>query len=606
MGHWPRDQDEDKGGKLHSARGALNVSMRTLMKLTGACAGIVLTLSACLFADSNLRITDAGLHGYGGTPAAVQLIVRNPSPQPQTVHLRIAVGDALTDKASVEADVSLNGTEERQLELPVVIPAGQTKITADAFAGGAVFGHDVYDKTLTRATLVALMCASESICQSAQSQIEFSGNIQERADKNRYLRFAVVSDPREDWWAYTPATAIVLATALTKFTPEQQSALEGYLRRGGRLVLIEDEIADPDFLSTYRKGPAEQDGERVGKGTLYRVAGLSTNDLGEIFSGRNLPREVNYVYNATSWQGSFPVNWLRQRFAAIFHFPQLKWILIWLAVYILIIGVINFTILRRLRRLEFGWISMCVLALLFSAGFYVSSASGRPRQFRLDNLATYYLDSRSPLAAADYQLRISVPKRQDVLVSVADSALFTDPTPTSGEATSQIWTEINGQVAAATRQYDVRLGPPRQLDLSLLKWSFIDLNLEGLREFPGTVHFVGPNRVRNDTGLNFDEAVYYDGRGNVIYVMAGLAAGQEIELDTIPHKPITRQRQTWNFNLDQSKATLEDLALAGLLPFGGGRQVFAGFSDQPALPVELNIQHQEKVHSLIVVSEEQL
>jgi hypothetical protein len=575
------------------------------MKRTGPCAGVVLVLSACLFADSNLRITDAGLHGYGGTPCAVQFIVRNPSSQPQTVHLRIAAGDISGDKVTVEADVSLNGAEERQLELPVPIPAGQTKITADAFAGGAAFGHDVYDKTLTRATLVALMCASESICQSAQSQIEFSGNIQERADKNRYLRFAVVNDPRGDWWAYTPATAVVLATAVTNFAPEQQSALEGYLRRGGRLVLVEDEIADSDFLFTYRKGPPEEDGERVGKGTLYRVTGLSTNEMGEVFSGRNLPREVNYIYNATSWQGSLPVNWLRQRFAATFHFPPLRWILIWLAAYILIIGVMNFTILRRLRRLELGWISMCGLALLFAAGFYVSSASGRPRQFRLDNLAAYYLDARSPLAAADYQLRISAPKRQDVAVSVADPALFTDPAATSGEATSQIWTEINGQVAAATRQYDVRLGPPRQLELSLLKWSFIDLNLEGLREFPGTVHFVGANRVRNDTGLNFDEAVYYDGRGNVIYAMAGLAAGQEIELDTIPHKPIPRQRQTWDFNLDQSKATLEDLALAGLLPFGGGRQVFAGFSDGPGLPVELNLRHEEKVHSLIVVAEEQ-
>lgn len=573
------------------------------MKRMGRCAGVVFVFCACLFADSNLRITDVGLHGYGGTISAVQLVVRNPSSQPQLVHLSVAIADRWGVTNTVNTDVRLNGAEERQLELPALIAAGETKITADAFAGGSASGHDTYDRSLPRGTLIALMCASESICQSAQSQIEFSGDIQERANKNRYLRFAVMNDPREDWWAYTPATVVVLATPLARFTAEQRSALEGYLRRGGRLVLVEDEIADSDFLSAYRKGPQDTNGERVAKGTLFRVSGMSANQLGEIFSGHNLPGETNYVQNDTTWQR---LTWLRQRFATRFHFPQLGWILIWLAIYILIIGFINFAILRRLRRLEFGWISMCGLALLFAAGFYFSSASRQPKQFRVDNLAVYYLDSRSPVAAADCQLRISAPKRQDVVVSVADTALFTNPAHTDGEANSQIWPEINRTVERATRRYDIQLGPPRQIELSLLKWSFADLNLDGLHEFPGTVHFVGPNRLRNDTGLNFDEAVYYNGRGNMIYTMAKLAAGQEVDLETIPHKPITRERQqAWNFNLDQSKASLEDLALAGWLPFGGGQQVFAGLSDVPGLPVELNIQHQENVHSLIVVSAEQ-
>jgi hypothetical protein len=31
-------------------------------------------------------------------------------------------------------------------------------------------------------------------------------------------------------------------------------------------------------------------------------------------------------------------------------------------------------------------------------------------------------------------------------------------------------------------------------------------------------------------------------------------------------------------------------------------KIFAGFSDGPALPVELNLPHQQSIHSLIVVS----
>jgi hypothetical protein len=583
------------------------VKMEALMRQMWRYVGVVLVLSPFLLADSNLRITDVGLDGYNGTPCAVRLVVRNPSSQPQLIHLRVAVLDGWAITNAITSDVDLNGSEERELELPALTNAGETKITADAFAAdGSVLGHDVYAKSLRSGTLVVLMCASQNTCQGAQSQIEFSGSIQERADKNRNLRFEVSSAPREDWWAYTPASAVVLAMPVTKFSADERNALEGYLRRGGRLVLVEDEIADSEFLSAYRKGSPGANGERVAKGTLFRVSGLGANQLGGVFAGRNLPPGLGYFNGATTWQRSLAVSWLRQRFSTSFHFPRLRWILVWLAAYILMIGVVNFAVLRRLRRLEFGWISMCGLALLFAAGFYFSSASRRPKQFRLDNLAIYYLDSQSPVAAADYELRLSAPERQDVLVSVADPALITSPMTTDGESNGHIWSEMNRQVAPSTRGYDIRLGPPRQVQLSLLKWSFVDMNLEGLHQFPGTVHLVGPDRLRNDTGLHFGETVYFDGRANAIYDLPGLDIAQEIQLGAIPHKSIVRAGQrAGNPNPDPRTATLEELALGGLLPFAGEQQVLAGFSDGAALPVGLNISRQENMHSLIIVVLEQ-
>ena len=57
------------------------------------CTGFVLALAALLVADANLRIADIGLHGYSGATSSVRLIVRNPSPEAQTIHLRIAATD---------------------------------------------------------------------------------------------------------------------------------------------------------------------------------------------------------------------------------------------------------------------------------------------------------------------------------------------------------------------------------------------------------------------------------------------------------------------------------------------------------------------------------
>ena len=569
------------------------------------CTAFVLAFAASLIADSSLLIADVGLHGYSGSTSAVRLIVRNPSSQAQTIRLQVAASSENGVTNTIATDIRLSGSEQRELELPILIPGGKTDITADATSGGAVFGHDKYERLLHQNKLIVLMCASESVCKSAQSQIQFSGSIEERADKNRQTAFETVDDPRDHWWAYSAGSAIVLAKPTAAFTPAQRAALEGFVRGGGRLVLLEEEIADPTFLSAYRQGPAPPHGERVGKGTLFRVSGLSADQLGDVFVGQNLQGILVETY---TWRNSNQTGWLSRRFATSFDFPRLRWILIWLAVYIVMIGVLNFAVLRRLRRLEFGWISVCGLALLFAAGFYFSSASRHPKSFRLDNLATYYLDSRSPLAGAEYNLRISAPERRDVLVSVADPAVFTTSNFAADEANSQIWAEMNRQRTQERRRYDIRLGQS-QIELPMLKWSFDDLDLEGLHEFSGAVHFVAPNRLRNDTGQRFDEAVYLDYNTNALYALPALALGGEIQLDTITPEPIYTKDGTLQAgalpNRDSSKQPLQELAIAVAFPFVRGGRVFVGLSDGPALPVELNVSHQSSVHSLIVVALEQ-
>ena len=572
------------------------------MRRAVLCTGFVLAVAASLIADSNLRITDVGLHGYYGTTSAVRLFIRNPSSQPLPIHLQIAVSNEYHVTNTVTTDVTLSGGEQRQLELPVLMPAGKTFITANAMSAGALFGQDKHEEVLRQTNLIVLMCASEGVCKTAQSQIQFSGSIEERADKNRQTAFEVVGEPRDHWWAYSASSAIVLAMSMTKLAPAQRDALEGFLRSGGRLILLEDEIADPSFLTAYRTAPAPPNGQRVGKGTLFRVSGLRANTLGDVFAGRNLAGILGQRF--TGWNSN-QFGFLRRRFATSFDFPRLRWVLAWLVAYTVIIGVLNFAVLRHFHRLEFGWISMCGLALLFAIGFYFSSASRRPKGFRLDNLATYYLDAQSPLAAADYNLRVSAPERREVMVSVADPAVFTYSNSTGEGPNSQIWAEMNRQGAQVLHEYDIHLGPPSQIVLSLLKWSFHDLNLQGLHEFSGTIHFVAPNRLRNDTGQQFAEALYLDYPSNALYALPALAPGEEIQLDTITSRPI-RTPQPWiRPDIDYSKQTLPELALGGALPFAGAGRVFAGLSDGPALPVELNVPHERNVHSLVIVALEQ-
>jgi hypothetical protein len=172
------------------------------------------------------------------------------------------------------------------------------------------------------------------------------------------------------------------------------------------------------------------------------------------------------------------------------------------------------------------------------------------------------------------------------------------------EQNSQIWAEMNRQGGQVGRENEINVGPPSQIELSLLKWSFQDLSLQGMHEFPGTVHMVASNRLRNDTGQHFSEAVYLDRTSNSLYPLPALAPGEEIQLDTITPRTIqTRSQSAESFvnqNSDWSKLTLQELALKNALEFAGQARVFAGFSDGPALPADLNVSHQDSVHSLIV------
>ena len=185
-----------------------------------------------------------GLHGYSGVPSAVRLVVRNPSAQPQLIHLQLAASEESDVTDTVTTNVSLKGTEQRELELPVALPPGNVSIVVEASEAGAVFGHDTYKESLRQSNLIVLMCASENICKTAQSEIQFSGSVENRADKNRQVAFEMVQDSRDHWWAYSAARAVVLAMPMSEFTSAQRDALEGFLRRGGRLILVEQEIAD--------------------------------------------------------------------------------------------------------------------------------------------------------------------------------------------------------------------------------------------------------------------------------------------------------------------------------------------------------------------------
>jgi hypothetical protein len=260
----------------------------------------------------------------------------------------------------------------------------------------------------------------QTTCQKVQAQVAFGGSSAENAEKNKYLRLGTFREPREDWWAYSAASRVVLAGPIAGFSQDERDALEDYLRSGGVLALLEDQVAEKDFLAAYRKGSLDSAPIKVGRGRLIRLRSVGRNITIPEATRRTFARFGLTV--APSGEQSMG-GVLLQRTGVWFTFPRLRWLIAWLAIYLLIVGPINFAILWRLKRMEWGWTTMLALAVLFAAGFYLSAAARRPKNYTVDNLTIYWMDGRSPVALEDVGLRVSAPARGDVRLAVNDDVV---------------------------------------------------------------------------------------------------------------------------------------------------------------------------------------
>jgi hypothetical protein len=497
----------------------------------------------------SVRIREVGLGGYyavGSEPTRVTVELTNPSPHAEMVELRLKIiarppyDRIYRNVDSFTKTIKMNASEQRTWDIPVVFSTYQSGlVTAELHdAGGQLIGADqkVPESPATE-NLVAIVCSDDAICKEAQTEMTFSGNQASQAAKAKGLKFVVVRDAPPIWWAYSAAGAVVVTGPTERLDPDQQQALELYARQGGHLVLVEEAGGNHGFLSPYRAGAPSGSAQILGDGRLYRVGGLKTQMLGQLFSGST--PEVWSTRNTARIAMRFHPDmgtYLLHRLGTRFTFPGLGWLLLWLTVYILCVGPLNFAILNRWRRREWGWVTVPAISLLFSVILYASSAARRPKEFRADEVSLYWMDDASPVAAVEESVRVSAPRRAETWLALPGDVVFAGENNQSGFlGTSGFMVDPPGEDAGTS----VRLDPPEQVRLRLLQWSFRDTTFADFRTLPGTVHRAGPGRLRNETGLTFTKAIYVD--TNHVYFLGRVAAGADIDLTKVRQAPLKQE-----------------------------------------------------------------
>jgi hypothetical protein len=517
---------------------------------------LVAALSYAAWADANVHILEVGVNGrcVPYRPCSVLVSVSNPYSTLQhfelQVSLRFAPGLERSDTQQTYIHhLTLGSREVREIDAPIEPFRGGSIVDVTLrLPEGKIVDHDSLDakeRMWTRGKyLVGVLCGEESVCRGIQAQIQLGGSPKDRNSKNQNLELAMGLRRRSQWWSYAPASIIVVAIPANSLRGDERSALEWFARGGGNLVLLEDVFADTTFLAGYRQAAGEHNGIAIGSGRLYRIQRLSGETLGGLFSGEQL--ELLMQGSRASWSG-YELNSLRGQYATIFGFPSWRTLLTWLAVYILLVGVLNFAILRRFRRREWGWLTVTAIALLFVCAFYWLASRRGPRQITVDYMAMHHLDSHSNNAFTAYGVRVSVPLKQTITLETPANTLLNTRSQiddrwqyedgySGGFPTVQLGRQfIHGSDRVRYESWDPL--PGSEITLHMQRRTSRNLQFAGMTAFPGTIHETVPNHLRNDTGQRFFDAIFVDSEHRRIWLLGEVEPGAEIDLSKIRYEP---------------------------------------------------------------------
>jgi len=522
-----------------------------------------------------VKIKEFGLGGLSANNAAstlVQVEARNVSNSPLSLNLSVAElnldAEALAVSETINIPVTLASGEARTFDVPLhVFPLDHGVIFVEARdAGGRTLGRAgrrVGEKT--QGMVIALLCANPEVCRSLQQTILLSGTAEEQTRKSQSLRFVQLSEPPSVNWAYSPAWITIVALPVARLSVAQRQAIEIHLHEGGTLVLVEDQLADGPamlsassgaprqasaldtgndrFLEVYRAHATEGQAISVGTGRLINFRSISGQSFADYFrpmgfSGDTPPelrrRWADDPRNELTGQQGGEMEWLMRRLGTSFRFPSFLELLLWIVGYLILVGVVNFVVLRRIGRPEWGWISIPLLAILFSLILYFVSSRNHPRNFGLDEIVEYRVDFSSPIALQYARVRVSSPERSRVHLvlpaglnyeysqrqsDVSEGGLIPQP---SGEGILQITLDENWET-----------------EFTLRRWSFRDLNFQGHRVFAGKIYRDATGRFHNDSGIHYGQAIVVD--RDDVFLLGDFPAGAVVDLGHVQRLPYNHE-----------------------------------------------------------------
>ena len=406
---------------------------------------------------------------------------------PIEVHLR-------NDGPSVTGELRLDGgTQSRtQYGTPVDLPTGSDKIYL-LYAQPPGFGREIKVDLVEGDDEIASARAEYSVRDAAQlvvgivaerpqgivTGLSLLPNQQQQAAVTLALTPADLPSRVEAWSAIDRLVWQDVDSNLLE--PEQLAALQGWLASGGRLVIAGGTAgpatlsAFPDTILPYRPLATIDAAPQSLAGLLGELPENAADVValsGDLIGGRALASVGDRVVAAERPYGSGLVTiigfdpatpWIAETSAAenlwrqllpqrtttgqvltddsqlisavsqlpALALPPIGGLLLLLGAYILLIGPVNYLVLRRLDRREWAWVTMPILIVVFAAGAYGFGAALRGSSVIVNEIAIVRGAPGATDGAAQVYLGVFSPTRETYQLAVPGGALLSSPV--SGE-----------------------------------------------------------------------------------------------------------------------------------------------------------------------------
>ncbi len=214
--------------------------------------------------------------------------------------------------------------------------------------------------------------------------------------------------------------------------------------------------------------------------------------------------------------------------------PSLKLLGVLLLIYVVLIGPLNYFILRRFDRRELAWVTVPLIVVLFAGSAYVFAFKGKGRDVITNSMAIVRLDPTAGTARAQTYVGVFAPSRRSYRVTLEGTALVSPlaaydggmpaPTTTTGAKAPLACRIKTGGRATTIDFVDMRM------------WSMQSFMVDRGVTSPGTIdsalhtegdHVVGT--VTNHTKLTLKDAFVLTGFG--YQELGDVQPGQIVKVD---------------------------------------------------------------------------
>jgi hypothetical protein len=491
---------------------------------------IILSSIALIFPGflnaQEIRFLDWGVEKYcspGDGVVRVLVEIHNTSEKDETYEIMFkASGDYSPAFARSKIAVAGMTTKREELAVPSIYVRNKNEVEIRKSDG--VIINKIKTPELTHPSDQnqpwAIYTPDDAAYHDLQNRFLSSGTVEDQADKSRNIRFIRPRYLPIHRWAYNGVKVILIAKPIDSFAPAELEAIEDYTRSGGHLILIESELHNEAFLSNYR--PKLPDGleQELGQGCLTRLS--SAKDIGvRLAKYSDLLRNDFHGSNLQSF------DYLQHTLGTIYSFPKFYWLIAILGIFLLLVGPINFAILRRIQRREWGWFTVAAISIACALALFLFAFARRPSHLSIDEFSFAEMDGRSNKAVISTRVRVSSPTRVSIQIHLPGDAELAQ------DQQSYEWrllrTSHMGNI--------LEIWPNLQWTCELQNLSFADRYFRVQKRLSGNVVRTGATGLHNESGMSFDAAILVTPQQ--FYQLGSFQNGATKDIESSEHSPLS-------------------------------------------------------------------